>query len=190
MASSGQGLHRGFSRSLSGGKKPKDAPRASRMSTHDDEALQWAGDNDERLSQSPSVKVPRARRGASAVSGGEPIAASPSASTASSAIDIDEHNDRSAQSSFSLIAFGVLSGIYLLFSVAWLITVLRNPTQFDDPLGNFMFVAGLWMAMLTPAAWFGAVLYLGRARPPWVRLFFLVMGAAIVIPWPFITWAG
>jgi hypothetical protein len=187
MASPGQGLHRGFGCSLSSGKKLQDAPRASRMSTHDDEALQWAGDNDERLSQSSSPKTPRRRGGASAVSG-EPIVASASVSQPPRA---DETGDEApGLSSFALLAFGVLGGIYLLFSVAWLITVLRNPTQFDDPLGNFMFVAGLWMALAAPAAWFGAVLFLGRAKPAWVRLVFLVLGAAAVIPWPFIVWAG
>jgi hypothetical protein len=157
------------------------------MSTHDDEALQWAGDNDERLSQSSSPKTPRRRGGASAVSG-EPIVASASVSQPPRA---DETGDEApGLSSFALLAFGVVGGIYLLFSVAWLITVLRNPTQFDDPLGNFMFVAGLWMALAAPAAWFGAVLFLGRAKPAWVRLVFLVLGAAAVIPWPFIVWAG
>ncbi|MEY4102236.1 MAG: hypothetical protein RIR88_370 [Actinomycetota bacterium] len=160
------------------------------MSTHDEEALQWAGDNDERLSQSTSPKAPRVRRGASAISGGESIRASRRTASGEAHVDSTEDTGPVGLSSFALLAFGVLGGIYLLFSVAWLITVLRNPTQFDDPLGNFMFVAGLWMAMLTPAAWFGAVLYLGRAKPAWVRLLFLVVGAALVIPWPFITWAG
>jgi hypothetical protein len=159
------------------------------MSTHDEEALQWAGDNDERLSESASPKAPRARRGASVVSAGKP-ASSSAVSGGDTAGDDELDNEPRGLSSLELIAFGILAGIYLLFSVAWLITVLRNPTQFEDAFSNFMFVSGLWLAVAAPAAWFGAVLYLGRNAAPWVRLVFLVVGAAVVIPWPFITWAG
>jgi hypothetical protein len=189
MASTGQGLHRGFGCSLSSGQKLQDAPRASRMSSLDEEALEWAGDNDERLSESASSKVPRRRGGASAISR-EAIVASPKARAGEETGDEAEDEGPAGLSSFELLAFGVLGGIYLLFSVAWLITVLRNPTQFDDPLGNFMFVSGLWMALAAPATWFGSVLYLGRSKAAWVRLVFLVIGALVVIPWPFIVWAG
>lgn len=90
----------------------------------------------------------------------------------------------------ALLAFGVLAGIYLLYSVAWLITVLRNPTQIADGFANFMFISGLWLAVLFPAAWFGATLWLGRGRSVWLRILFLVIGAAVLIPWPYITWAS
>jgi len=162
------------------------------MSTHDEEALQWAGDNDERLSASSSSQASRRRGGASGISD-EGIVASPQASVNTDGGEGDEDGggvERAGLSSFALLAFGVLGGIYLLFSVAWLITVLRNPEQFEDPLGNVMFVSGLWMALAAPAAWFGAVLYLGRAKAAWVRLLFLLIGVAIMIPWPFIVWAG
>ena len=90
----------------------------------------------------------------------------------------------------ALLAFGVLAGIYLLYSVAWLITVLRNPTQIADPFSNLMFVSGLWLAVLFPASWFGATLWLGRERKPWLRILFLALGAVVLIPWPYILWAS
>lgn len=90
----------------------------------------------------------------------------------------------------ALLAFGVLAGIYLLYSVAWLITVLRNPTQIADPFANFMFLLGLWLAMLFPASWFGATLWLGRERSPWLRIVILTVGVFVLIPWPYIVWAS
>jgi len=85
---------------------------------------------------------------------------------------------------------GILGGFYILFSAAWIVTALRNPVQIADPLGSFMFVAGLWMAVLAPAAWFAAVLFFGRRRAFLWRLTFLALGAVVVIPWPYFSWAG
>jgi hypothetical protein len=93
-------------------------------------------------------------------------------------------------SSAALIGFGIFGGIYLLFSVAWLITALRNPTQIADVLGNAMFQFGLWLAVASPAIWFGAVLYLGKDKKVVTRLLFLLLGVVILIPWPYVSWAG
>lgn len=102
----------------------------------------------------------------------------------------DASQEPAGLSSIELVSYGILAGIYLLYSVAWLITVLRNPTHIADGLGDFMFVTGLWLAVFTPAAWFGAVLWLGRGKSTWLRLGFLVVGALLFIPWPYVTWAG
>jgi hypothetical protein len=85
---------------------------------------------------------------------------------------------------------GVLGGFYLLFSAAWIVTALRNPVQIADPLGSFMFVFGLWLAALTPAAWFSATLVFGRRRSFLWRFALLALGALIVIPWPYFSWAA
>lgn len=103
---------------------------------------------------------------------------------------VEGEQERPSISSVALLAFGVLGGVYLLYSVAWLITVLRNPLQFEDAFSTGMFTVGLWMAVAAPAAWFGTVLYVGRARGAWLRILFLILGAAVFIPWPFIAWAG
>lgn len=136
------------------------------MSTEDEEALAWAGDNDERLTTGSTS--------------GSPVR-KPRASLSSSTEGL---------SSPALIGFGVLGGIYLLFTVAWLITALRNPVLIADPVGSFMFIFGLWMAVFAPAAWFGAALYFGRPRSLGWRFGFLVLGVALFVPWPFFSWAG
>lgn len=144
------------------------------MSIHDDDALSWAGDED-RLRTGAPVDSTREKRGASSVNKQAP------------GIDSGE---QTGLSSAALVGFGIFGGIYLLFSVAWLITALRNPTQIQDALGNAMFVFGLWLSVAAPAIWFGAVLYLGKEATVLRKMLFLVLGAVVLIPWPYLTWAG
>ena len=146
------------------------------MSTPEEDALSWAGDDD-RLTTGSPLSAKRDARGASSVK------------------QTGKHGDTdsaepSGLSSVALIGFGIFAGIYLLFSVAWLITALRNPTQIADVLGNAMFQFGLWLSVLSPAIWFGAVLYLGKNKKVSTRLLFLLLGAAVLIPWPYVSWAG
>lgn len=179
------------------------------MSTEDEEALAWAGDNEERLTTGSTSKSPVRKRRASPLSSPspatsatpdvEPAAASASASASapvaaswvpSEAFPEEEEEARGGLSSGQGILMGVLGGFYLLFSAAWIVTALRNPVQISDPLGSFMFVTGLWMAAFAPAAWFSATLVLGRHRSFLWRFAILALGAVVVIPWPYFSWAA
>lgn len=148
------------------------------MSTHEDDALSWAGDEDRLVTGAPE-SAKREARGASSVN--------KKSSTAEAA-----HSDQAPYglSSVALVGFGIFGGVYLLYSVAWLITALRNPTQIADPLGNAMFVLGLWLSVAAPALWFSAVLYLGKSSSVAKRMLFLLLGALVFIPWPYLSWAG
>ena len=146
------------------------------MSTPEEDALSWAGDDD-RLTTGSPLSAQRNPRGASSVK--KPAQQADKNTT-----------EPSGLSSVALIGLGIFAGIYLLFSVAWLITALRNPTQIADVLGNAMFQFGLWLSVLSPAIWFGAVLYLGKNKKVSTRLLFLLLGAVILIPWPYVSWAG
>jgi hypothetical protein len=146
------------------------------MSTPEEDALSWAGDDD-RLTTGSPLSAKRDARGASSVK-------QPGKQGDTDSVE------PSGLSSVALIGFGIFAGIYLLFSVAWLITALRNPTQIADVLGNAMFQFGLWLSVLSPAIWFGAVLYLGKNKKVSTRLLFLLLGAAVLIPWPYVSWAG
>jgi hypothetical protein len=146
------------------------------MSTPEEDALSWAGDDD-RLTTGSPLSAKRNAGGASSVK----KTAMPSGS---------DSPEPAGLSSVALIGFGIFAGIYLLFSVAWLITALRNPTQIADVLGNAMFQFGLWLSVLSPAIWFGAVLYLGKNTKVSTRLLFLLLGVVILIPWPYVSWAG
>ena len=183
------------------------------MSTDDDEALTWLGDNDERLTAGPTSTSPIRKRSASPSlspagapsspnapdkrvvgqpwSPSETSAAAPGAETAkvdeaAKAAKADEADGDRGISSGEGIALGVLGGIYLLFSAAWIVTALGNPVLIEDPVGSFMFVFGLWLAALAPATWFTAVLAFGRNRSFFWRFAMLALGAAVVIPWPYL----
>lgn len=169
------------------------------MDNTDDEALNWAGD-DARQRGGGTWSVPKRREGASL----SPSPESEKVIEPNQVIEPVEINDDSVSSSSStsgsttsgnvgdsvaLVATGVFAGVFLLFTVAWLITALRNPVQIADPLGNFMFQLGLWFAVAAGPATFVGALIAGNSRL-WVRFVCLVAGAVIVIPWPYFTWAG
>ena len=159
------------------------------MDNTDDEALNWAGD-DARQRGGGTWSVPKRREGASLSPSSEPVEGgfdTPTASAPQTASD--PRPTGSVGDSISLVATGVFAGIYLLCAVAWLITALRNPVQIADPLGNFMFVLGLWLAVAAGPATFVASLIAGRSKL-WVRFVCLVVGVAVLIPWPYFTWAG
>lgn len=159
------------------------------MDNTDDEALNWAGD-DARQRGGGTWSVPKRREGASLSSSPEPVELGFDTPTASSTQPAsDPRPAGSVGDSIALVATGVFAGIYLLFTVAWLITALRNPVQIADPLGNFMFALGLWLAVAAGPATFVASLIAGSNKL-WVRFVCLVLGAAVLIPWPYFTWAG
>ena len=139
------------------------------MSADDKDALTWAGDDDR---MQDGVSSPNAKKNAPAPSG-----------------EKDELHS-SSMNSGALIGFGVFAGVYLLYSVAWLITAVNNPREFMDALAQFMFQLGLWFAVAAPALWFTGVL-LFVPRSAWVKsLLWLAVGALVLVPWPYIQWAG
>lgn len=85
-----------------------------------------------------------------------------------------------------LITYGILAGLYLIYTVGWIITVTRSPTSLPSLLGEIMFQLGEFLAIASPALWFAAVLVLTRRRKPVVRLLWFLIGLAVVVPWPFL----
>ncbi len=128
-------------------------------SDREDDALRWEGESD------PSL-----------VPGSAPKTAPPPDAAVTS----------TATSSFELVAMGVLAGIYLLYIIGWFIGVARigNPLS-DEPLGQFMFSLGGWLAVAAPVIWFGTAYLLTAARPR-VRFIWLLLGVLVLAPLPFI----
>ena len=171
------------------------------MSTEDDEALTWLGDNDERLTAGPTSSAPIRKRSASPSSSPDGATQSPTApdkrvvgqswspaeKLGGAEVDAESGPEETRGiSSGEGIALGVLGGIYLLFSAAWIVTALGNPVLIEDPVGSFMFVFGLWLAALAPVTWFTATLAFGRHRSFLWRFLMLALGAVLVIPWPYL----
>jgi|GEM_PF-723197 len=85
-----------------------------------------------------------------------------------------------------LITFGILAGAYLIYTIGWVGTVQRSTTVLPNQFGDLMFRAGQYLAIASPAIWFGAVFALTRRNRAVVRLLWLVLGLAVVTPWPFV----
>ena len=155
----------------------------------DDDALSWAGDDDPTLAPETS-SAPRAAKVAPAA---------PVAPAEPSALDISEdvedaaaeaylaaaEKDSAQLSSVMLISYGILGGVYFLETAGWLVHVLRNQIaassvfQVTDQIVQFFAVA-------SAPLWFTAALLLTRNRTARSRIGWLLLGAFVLVPWPFV----
>jgi len=163
----------------------------------DDDALRWEGDDDPTLA--PGWKVvgnPSGSKQADAAASGQ--VAESNGATAVDHVDGEERTERaepvdegddadvSAQpGSAELVLLGVLGGVYLLYSVGWLIWAISSAPDLGDPVAQFMYGLGRWLAVLAPALWFGTVLWLASERQR-ARLLWLIVGALVLVPVPFL----
>lgn len=90
-----------------------------------------------------------------------------------------------ATSSILLVTWGVLGGVYLIYTVGWIISVTRGGGVQPTLLGEILFQLGELLAIASPALWVVAAFALTRGRRPIVRLLWLVIGLIVVLPWPF-----
>ncbi|WP_104128274.1 hypothetical protein [Cryobacterium sp. Y57] len=97
--------------------------------------------------------------------------------------------DGAALSSAALVGMGVLAGMYLLYTIGWFIGVARIENSVTDPVTEFMFSLGAWLAVGAPLAWFGATYWLTMSRPR-ARLIWLLIGVIVLAPLPFISGSG
>ncbi len=136
--------------------------------TQDDDALSWAGENDPSHVAGPAV------------------AAAPRTE-----IVIDP-GPKPAISSVLLVTYGVIAGAYLIYTLGWVVAIQRYnaasvaSTEF---LNAVMFALGEALAAASPTIWFCAALLLTRGRSSLIRLLWLLVGLAAVIPWPFVLGA-
>lgn len=98
-----------------------------------------------------------------------------------------EPDAKPGTSSALLVTYGILGGAYLIYTVGWVITVFNdNRIAYADILSEVMYQFGEFLAIASPAIWFATVLTLTRGRKPILRLLGLLLGLAVVIPWPFV----
>lgn len=132
-------------------------------SDRDDDALSWGGESDD-----PSY-LDGARSAAPAdVAEPEPVV--PASATASAL----------------LVAYGVFGGVYLLYLLGWVLSVQRDTFTATGLFFEIMYQFGEFLAIVSPALWFGLVLLLTRGRRPALRLAWLAAGIVLLAPWPFI----
>jgi hypothetical protein len=143
----------------------------------DDDALAWEGDDDPTLDvgTKPEPDPLSLPDGYTAVGKGSERVGS-------------RNDDDVPQitSNVMLVALGILGGVYALFTVGWIIGGLRLHGTAQFLVAPIAFQFALWLAIAAPALWFAAVFVLTRTSPAWVRLTWLVGGAVLLVPWPFI----
>ena len=98
----------------------------------------------------------------------------------------DDIEEAPGISSPLLVTYGVFGGVFLLFTVGWIIAVQRDTISIANPFFDVMYRLGQFLAIASPAAWFVGVLYLARGRRAGARILWLLLGVLILAPWPFI----
>jgi len=137
-----------------------------------EEALNWDGERD-----------------ASHVAGPEPIRAKPvrPARARSGAADDTAVDDAPvATSSFLLVTYGIVAGVYGLYTIGWITSVLRGGGTMSTVLGEVMFQFGEFLAIASAPLWFASTFFLTRGRKPIVRLAWLIVGLVLLVPIPFV----
>jgi hypothetical protein len=143
----------------------------------DDDALRWEGDDDPTLA--PGWKrVGETARLETTTDAAGGAASPPAVATA-------DPDARGQAGSVELVVLGLLGGVYLLYAIGWLIWASTPPVELGDPVAQFMYGLGRWFAVLAPVLWFAAVLWLAAAHPR-ARLLWLVAGAVLLVPVPFL----
>ena len=127
----------------------------------DDEALSWAGDRDSThvdAEPAPDIVV----------------------------VELPPEDAAPRTSSLLLVVYGVLAGVYLLYTFGWITSVVRTTLPVYDLLSGIMYQFGQFLAIASPVLWFAAAVLLTRDRKPVVRLLWVVIGLVVVAPWPFL----
>lgn len=142
----------------------------------EDEALRWEGDDDATLAPGwRTVGTP------------VPVSAPVDETTdAAASVDGDSETAADQPGSAELVLLGVFGGVYLLYTLGWILSVLRVQNPATDPVGQAMFALGLWLAVLAPALWFGVTFALTRRRPR-ARLVWMLVGAVVLLPVAFVA---
>jgi hypothetical protein len=142
----------------------------------DYDALRWEGDDDPTLAPGwKTVGKPVPLDGASGATD----------AAASASVEGDVEVEAAQPGSAELVLIGMLGGVYLVYSVGWLFWATSPAPELADPVAQFMFGLGRWFAVLAPALWFGAVLWLAAGRRR-ARLIWLLAGAVLLVPVPFL----
>lgn len=131
----------------------------------DDAALSWAGD-EEQGRAAPRLGT----AGPPAI----PVDAAPAA---------DAVPPGSRARSIATVAFVVP---YLALTVGWVLAVQQLTSGTGSLVAEVLWQFGEFLAMLAAPLWFAATLTLTRDSRPLVRVGWLALGLAVLLPWPVI----
>lgn len=100
------------------------------------------------------------------------------------------------RSAASLIVFGLLGGIYLLYTWVWLSWASYYSqmnaivAEASGTIGSIMQQLVFWAAPFAPALWFVAVLLLHRGASSARIALWLIVGAVVLVPLPMFEFGG
>ncbi|MFT4221138.1 MAG: DNA polymerase III subunit gamma/tau [Microbacterium sp.] len=181
------------------------------MTGRDDDAFSWEGDDDPTLL--PGGHAGAEERDATPVASDtepdapdpEPVALPEGFHAVGKGSDTVGHIEedgtvvvpaaKAPMGNAALIGLGVLGGVYMLFAIGWLIGGLRlhpvagflvAPDGNASPVWMVGNLVAVWLAVLAPAVWFGTVYWLTARSRPWLRWALLLVGALLLVPWPFV----
>lgn len=86
-----------------------------------------------------------------------------------------------------LLILGIVGGVYLLYTVGWIVGGLRLRPLASFLVADAMFLPWFVLAIAAPALWFLASWVLTRGRASWIRVAVLLAGVVLLVPWPFVT---
>ena len=152
---------------------------AGGMTSDSDDALSWEGDEG-----APS-SAPRLPDGWNAVGkGSERVERTADAGAEPEAVTGDAS---SGLSTAMLLTAGIVGGVYLLYSVGWVVGGLRLKPLANLIVADAMYIPWFVLAVAAPALWFLTTWVLTRGRASWIRVSLLLLGVVLLVPWPFVT---
>lgn len=146
----------------------------------EDDALAWSGDDDPTLVAPSAPSLPG---GYSVV--GKGSAAFTAAAEESAAAQADEPAP-APMSNTALLLLGVLGGVYLLYTIGWLLGGLRLQLYALGAVPAPFYYASFVLAVAAPFVWFATTYLLTRGSRAWQRFAWLFAGAVLLVPWPFL----
>lgn len=141
----------------------------------DDHALRWDGDDDPTLRATPDDDLPR-----------PPSAALPDRQPV---VTAREDEPPVGAGNVALVAYGIIGGIYALWTVGWVLGAMRLRARIEGATGavaDFMFLGSMVLAVAAPAVWFLVAIVGTRGKRPWQRFLWLGLGVLLLVPWPFV----
>jgi hypothetical protein len=82
---------------------------------------------------------------------------------------------------------GVFGGLYVVWSVAWVLGIAATPPQpASSLLDAIMFQFGAFLAMVASPIWLGVVWWLTTESRVGIRVAWLVLGLVLLVPLPLI----
>ena len=87
-----------------------------------------------------------------------------------------------------LVATSVFGGIYLMYTVGWIIGVAQLPLSGIDLLQEITYQFAEFLAIIAAPVWFVATVVVSRERGAVHRLGWLAVGTLGLVPWPFLLW--